>query len=65
MSEQIGRLREALGVGPKRAATIAKAWEEQQHIRQVMAAQQDLVEIIAQFDPKIVRMCDDGSRAED
>jgi tRNA-splicing ligase RtcB len=34
-------------------------------IREVMAAQQDLVEIVAQFDPKIVRMCDDGSRAED
>ena len=34
-------------------------------IRQVMAAQQDLVEVVAQFDPKIVRMCDDGSRAED
>ena len=34
-------------------------------IRAVMAAQSDLVEIIAQFDPKIVRMCDDGSRAED
>jgi tRNA-splicing ligase RtcB len=34
-------------------------------IRQVMAAQQDLVETIAQFDPKIVRMCGDGSRAED
>lgn len=34
-------------------------------IRRVMAAQQDLVEIVAQFDPKIVRMCGDGSRAED
>jgi tRNA-splicing ligase RtcB len=34
-------------------------------IREVMAAQQDLVEIIGQFDPKIVRMCDDGSKAED
>ncbi|MEX2315942.1 MAG: RtcB family protein [Pirellulales bacterium] len=34
-------------------------------IRQVMAAQQDLVEIVGQFDPKIVRMCGDGSRAED
>jgi tRNA-splicing ligase RtcB len=34
-------------------------------IRQVMAAQQDLVEVVAQFDPKIVRMCGDGSRAED
>lgn len=34
-------------------------------IRQVMAAQQDLVQIVAQFDPRIVRMCGDGSRAED
>jgi tRNA-splicing ligase RtcB len=34
-------------------------------IRAVMAAQVDLVEIVAQFDPKIVRMCGDGSRAED
>jgi tRNA-splicing ligase RtcB len=34
-------------------------------IREVMAAQHDLVDIVAQFDPKIVRMCGDGSRAED
>ncbi|MEX2093488.1 MAG: RtcB family protein, partial [Pirellulales bacterium] len=34
-------------------------------IRAVMAAQEDLVEIVAQFDPKIVRMCGDGSKAED
>jgi tRNA-splicing ligase RtcB len=34
-------------------------------IREVMAAQQDLVETVGQFDPKIVRMCGDGSRAED
>jgi tRNA-splicing ligase RtcB len=34
-------------------------------IRKVMAAQQDLVEVVAQFDPKIVKMCGDGSRAED
>ncbi len=34
-------------------------------IRAVMAAQADLVEIVAQFDPKIVRMCGDGSKAED
>ena len=35
------------------------------NIREVMAAQQDLVEIVAQFDPKIVKMCGDGSQAED
>ena len=34
-------------------------------IREVMAAQEELVQIVAQFDPKIVRMCGDGSRAED
>ncbi|MEN1681726.1 MAG: RtcB family protein [Planctomycetota bacterium] len=34
-------------------------------IRRVMAAQEDLVEVVARFDPKIVRMCDDGSKAED
>jgi tRNA-splicing ligase RtcB len=34
-------------------------------IRQVMAAQQDLVDVVAQFDPKIVKMCGDGSRPED
>ncbi|WP_437187368.1 RtcB family protein [Planctomicrobium sp. SH668] len=31
----------------------------------VMGAQQDLVEVVAKFDPKIVKMCGDGSRAED
>lgn len=35
------------------------------NIDQVMAAQRDLVEIVARFDPKIVKMCGDGSRAED
>jgi tRNA-splicing ligase RtcB len=34
-------------------------------IRTVMAAQQDLVDIVAQFDPKVVKMCGDGSEAED
>ncbi|MDZ4851175.1 MAG: RtcB family protein [Pirellulaceae bacterium] len=34
-------------------------------IHQVMAAQTDLVDVIAQFNPKIVKMCDDNSRAED
>ena len=34
-------------------------------IHAVMQHQQDLVAIIARFDPKIVKMCDDGSRAED
>jgi tRNA-splicing ligase RtcB len=34
-------------------------------IHRVMSAQSDLVEIVAQFDPKIVKMCEDGSPAED
>lgn len=34
-------------------------------IHQVMKAQSDLVDIVARFDPRIVKMCDDGSRAED
>lgn len=35
------------------------------NIEQVMQEQQDLVEIVARFDPKIVKMCGDGSKAED
>lgn len=35
------------------------------NIEQVMAEQSDLVEMVARFDPKIVKMCGDGSRAED
>ena len=34
-------------------------------IHKVMAAQSDLVDVVARFYPKIVRMCGDGSRAED
>ena len=36
LDEEPRRLREALGVGPKRAAAVVKAWEEQRHIREVM-----------------------------
>ncbi|HUY90761.1 MAG TPA: RtcB family protein [Pirellulales bacterium] len=35
------------------------------NIDDVMREQQDLVEIVARFDPKIVKMCGDGSQAED
>jgi tRNA-splicing ligase RtcB (3'-phosphate/5'-hydroxy nucleic acid ligase) len=35
------------------------------NIEDVMREQQDLVEIVARFDPKIVKMCGDGSKAED
>ncbi|MBX7168637.1 MAG: RtcB family protein [Pirellulales bacterium] len=34
-------------------------------IRQVMAEQSDLVDVVAEFQPKIVKMSDDGSKAED
>lgn len=33
-------------------------------IHQVMAAQQELVEVVAKFTPKMVRMADDGSRED-
>ncbi len=36
LDEEPRRLREALGVGPKRASAIAQSWEEQKQIRQVM-----------------------------
>lgn len=35
------------------------------NIEEVMAAQQDLVDVLGRFDPKIVKMCGDKSRAED
>ncbi len=34
-------------------------------IEQVMQAQRDLVEVVARFDPKVVKMCGDNSPAED
>jgi exodeoxyribonuclease V alpha subunit len=36
LDDEPERLREALGVGPKRAAAVAEAWEEQKQIREVM-----------------------------
>jgi exodeoxyribonuclease V alpha subunit len=36
LDEEPQRLREALGVGPKRAELIARAWEEQKAIKEVM-----------------------------
>lgn len=35
------------------------------NIHEVMAAQQDLVDVVGKFMPRIVMMCGDGSRAED
>jgi tRNA-splicing ligase RtcB (3'-phosphate/5'-hydroxy nucleic acid ligase) len=34
-------------------------------IHTVMAAQSDLVEVLGRFDPKLVKMCPPGDRAED
>ena len=34
-------------------------------IHQVMAAQRDLVDVVARFDPKIVKMADAGEKPED
>jgi tRNA-splicing ligase RtcB (3'-phosphate/5'-hydroxy nucleic acid ligase) len=34
-------------------------------INQVMAAQTDLVEVLGRFDPRLVKMCPSGERAED
>jgi tRNA-splicing ligase RtcB len=34
-------------------------------IRQVMADQADLVEVVARFDPRIVKMAPAGEKAED
>lgn len=34
-------------------------------IDEVMASQSDLVDVIARFDPRIVKMAPDGERAED
>jgi tRNA-splicing ligase RtcB len=35
------------------------------NIDEVMAAQTDLVEVLGRFDPKLVKMCPAGERAED
>lgn len=50
---------EVLGAGSDEVPGVYK------DIQSVMRAQQDLVEVVARFDPQIVRMCDDGSRPED
>ncbi|MDZ4821529.1 MAG: RtcB family protein [Planctomycetota bacterium] len=54
----------------KRGITILSAGADEvpgvyKNIDSVMAEQTDLVEVVARFDPKIVKMCGDGSAAED
>jgi tRNA-splicing ligase RtcB len=54
----------------KKGITVLSAGADEvpyayKRIEDVMREQQDLVEVVARFDPKIVKMCDDGSAAED
>ncbi len=54
----------------KKGITVISAGADEvpyayKRILEVMAQQQDLVETVARFDPKIVKMCGDGSKAED
>jgi hypothetical protein len=49
-----------LGGGDK-----TKLQEEVSAIHEVMAAQSDLVTVLGQFDPKLVKMAPQGERAED
>ncbi len=48
-----------LSAGPDEAPGVYK------DIHQVMAAQQDLVEVVARFEPRVVKMAPAGERAED
>lgn len=54
----------------KKGVTVLSAGADEvpgvyKNIEEVMRAQSDLVEIVARFDPRIVKMCGDGSQAED
>ena len=54
----------------KKGVTVLSAGADEvpgvyKNIEDVMQAQADLVEIVARFDPRIVKMCGDGSKAED
>jgi len=54
----------------KKGVTVLSAGADEvpyayKRIEEVMSQQVDLVEVLARFDPKIVKMCDDGSAAED
>lgn len=54
----------------KKGVTVLSAGADEvpyvyKRIEDVMSQQQDLVEVVARFDPKIVKMCDDGSNPED
>ncbi len=54
----------------QRGVTVLSAGADEvpgvyKNIEDVMREQQDLVDVVARFDPKIVKMCGDGSAAED
>lgn len=54
----------------RRGVTVLSAGSDEvpgvyKNILDVMREQQDLVDVVARFDPKIVKMCADGSRPED
>ncbi len=54
----------------KKGVTVLSAGADEvpgvyKNIDDVMARQSDLVDVVGRFDPKIVKMCGDGSRAED
>lgn len=61
---QVKPLLEAAGV-ELLSAGIDEAPVVYKNIHEVMAAQSDLVEVVARFDPKIVKMADAGERPED
>lgn len=74
MSRKMGRdkfnFRAVRGDLAKKGIEVLSAGSDEvpgvyKNINTVMAEQTDLVEKVARFDPRIVKMCGDGSRAED
>lgn len=62
--------KEANAVLRERGVTLLSAGLDEvpmvyKDIHQVMAAQADLVEVLGRFDPRLVKMCPGGERAED
>jgi len=51
---------ENLGVIPGSMAEQSEQFEQSEQ-----SEQSDMVDMVARFDPKIVKMCGDGSKAED
>ena len=60
----------AILASAKRAVTLLSAGLDEgpgvyKDIDAVMAAQTDLVDVLGRFNPKLVKMCPSGERAED